>query len=655
MAQSEYFVRFPQVPIGTSKPATLLDGIALLPGLTPARAGIRVSDGYTRLLDNAATFLFARTKIAADYKLVLGVVGPAISFLFDPVAVTARNQGGQGKVDLDFSGAQTIGAQSGLMAGVAFSANFHLVQELYLPSSWYSPWRFKWTTVLDKQLTFNVDLLELLVVLIRYLVTRGSASGSQRGLIQRDGSGTLDKYIDQVSTWQLFDEDKGSGFPASRALSPAPLMTIPWNMANYVPVLAQFAKALQAIKGELFLGPTLSLQFPTTLRLSSMVVNGGQGAGTSNPYGQLTYTSTTVTGTGRSFTPGATPTRLTTQVEYQTRLGVLLSCLFQVSVAKIFSFGVNGPSLDLLRLLRLPQPSLGRLENSVSSTLPRPPIVLVPQLALSVENDAAQPWPILARTSTAIWVRLHNAWTGPGALRVDLSNDQNLPGFPSQLTIPVGQDTGIVRYVFPSLAVATGNPDQPNETESAKPTALAYTVRITARGAPDQIGDRGDYESIQAIRIENPIMSIASKLLAPFQQAEGPVWNPGNGQYMNPGNRSDPNVHPPGFNVALFNVKWNGVVPQGMVPVRFTLLDEEREPWTASPVRVTVPGAVSGFQLRPSVTIQIPANLFPEWEFTVTWDGMGANRGFSNRFIVTVDAGVDYGQDEVWLYVFNWS
>jgi len=85
----------------------------------------------------------------------------------------------------------------------------------------------------------------------------------------------------------------------------------------------------------------------------------------------------------------------------------------------------------------------------------------------------------------------------------------------------------------------------------------------------------------------------------------------------------------------------------------FVLL--KREPWTVSPVRVTVPGAVSGFQLRPSVTVQIPAALFANWEFQINWDGMGADRGFSNRFIVTVDAGVDYGQDEVWLYVSKWS
>jgi hypothetical protein len=448
---------------------------------------------------------------------------------------------------------------------------------------------------------------------------------------------------------------KGDGFPASRTLTPAPQMTIPWNMVDQVPLLAQFAKALEALKGELFFGPTLSLQFPTTLGLRSLVVDGGQGADSSNQYGQLSYTSTTVTGSGQAFTPGATPTRITTQVEYQTRLGVLLSCMFQVSVAKIFSFGVNAPSLDLLRLLRLPQPSLGRLDNSVSSTLSSPPVVLVPQLALSVQNAGLELWPIFAGAASLVSVKLRSPWPGPGALRVNLSNDQALPRFPSQLTIPVGSDGADTRYVFPSRAVATGNPDQPDETESATPTVPSYTVKITAEGAREQIGDRPDFVSIQAIRVDNPIMSIESRIFAPFQQADGPVWNPGNGQYINPGNRSNPDLQPPGFDSALFKVTWNGALPQRAVPVRFTLLDEEREPWTSSRVRVTVPGAVSGFQLRPSVTIDIPANRFANWEFQITWDSMGADRGFSNRFIVTVDAGVDYGQDEVWLYVSNWS
>jgi hypothetical protein len=335
---------------------------------------------------------------------------------------------------------------------------------------------------------------------------------------------------------------------------------------------------------------------------------------------------------------------------------VLLSCVFQVSVAKIFSIGVNTPSLDLLRLLRLPQPSLGAINNAVSSTLPTPPVVLVPQLALSIQNSAAEPWPILARTSNLIVVKLRNAWPGPGALRIDLTNDQNLPGFPSQFTIPIGQSEASARYIFPSREVATGNPDQPDETESAKPMSPDYTVKITARGSPAQIGDRPDFESIQAIRIENPVMSIEGRALPPFEPAEGPVWNPDNGQYINPENSSsNPNLRPPGFNFALFKVTWNGDVPRGPVPVRFTLLDEEREPWTVSRVRVTVPGATSGFQLRPSVTVEVPANSFVNWEFTITWDSIGQANGFSNRFIVVVDAGVDYGQDEVWLYVFNWS
>jgi len=424
---------------------------------------------------------------------------------------------------------------------------------------------------------------------------------------------------------------------------------------DYVPILAQFAKFLQALKGDLFLGPTLSIQFPTTLRLDRLTVENGQGAGTTADYRQLDYSSTKVIGSGTAFTAGATPSRLTTHVAYDTRLGVLLSCVFQVSVAKIFSFGVNTPSLDLLRLLRLPRPSLGAIANTVSSTLPTPPVVLVPQLALSITNQNLDPWPIFAGVASQLVIRLRNPWPGPGALAVNLANDQNLPGFPSLLTIPVGQDSVDTRYAFPSREVATGNPDQPDEAESAKPTSREYTVRITAQGSPAQIGDRPDFESIQAIRIQNPIMNIQSRLLASFQQADGPVWNPLNGQYMNPGNRSDPNLQPPGFNFARFGVTWNGDIPGGPVPVRFTLLDEEREPWTVSSVRVTVPGATSGFQLRPSVTVQVPASAFREWTFEVTWDSVGQANGFSNRFILTVDAGVGYGQDEVWLYVSNWS
>jgi hypothetical protein len=43
------------------------------------------------------------------------------------------------------------------------------------------------------------------------------------------------------------------------------------------------------------------------------------------------------------------------------------------------------------------------------------------------------------------------------------------------------------------------------------------------------------------------------------------------------------------------------------------------------------------------------------WDFIIKWDSTGPDTGFSNRFIVTVDAGSDFGQDEVWLYLSEWS
>src|SRR6185312_8445458 len=103
----------------------------------------------------------------------------------------------------------------------------------------------------------------------------------------------------------------------------------------------------------------------------------------------------------------------------------------------------------------------------------------VPQLVLSVTNQSLNPWPIFAGIASPVTVRLRNPWPGPGALIVNLTNDQSLPGFPSQLTIPVGRDSVDTRYVFPSREVATGNPDQPDEAESAKPASPEYTVRIT--------------------------------------------------------------------------------------------------------------------------------------------------------------------------------
>jgi hypothetical protein len=570
------------VPIGTSQPVTLVDGLELLPGVTPARAGLQVSSSSTPFLDTGVTILFTRLKVSAYYQLLLGVVGPAFAFLFDPVTVTTRNQGDQGQVVLDLSNSQTINAQSGLVVGVAFSGGVHIVLDLYLPSRWYSPWKFKWSTVLDKQITYTIDLCQLLVKLIAYLISRSrnSPNGTQRGFMTQDTANTLGQFINGQTSWRMFDE-VNRGFPASQTLSPAPRITIPWNMVDFVPVLAGFVKALQAIKGDVFVGPTLSVQFPTTLRLNHMIVEGGQGIGSSAAYGQLDYTSTTVTGTGPRFDVTTAPTRLTTHVNYQTQVGVLLSCLFQVTAAKIFSIGVNTPSLELLSLLRLPRPSLGSINNSVSTQFSNPASVLVPQLKLSVVNDDNNPSPIVAGIRSKFFVQLRSPWTGPGPLNVSLSNDQRLPAFPSQLAIPVGSDNFSTTYTFPSQAVATGNPDQPGQTQSATPTSPAYSVRITAQGSPQQVGERApQFENIQSIRVDNPIISIQPAISAPSQQARGPVWNPNNGQFVNPTNSgANPNKQPPGFSYAIFKVQWNGAAPRSSVPVRFTLLSEDRQPW----------------------------------------------------------------------------
>jgi hypothetical protein len=271
---------------------------------------------------------------------------------------------------------------------------------------------------------------------------------------------------------------------------------------------------------------------------------------------------------------------------------------------------------------------------------------------LSVLNPEGNPAPIHAREPSKINVELRSPWTGPGPLLVSLSNDQLLPFFPLQITVPVNAIQGSVLYTFPSQPVATGNPDQPDETQSATPTSPSYSVRITARASREQVGPR-DFENTQALRVDNPIIKIDSTIIEPFQQAEGPVWSRFNGQHVNPSNPGFRDLRPPGFKFATFRVTWAGSAPRTAVPVRFTLLDENREPWASSSVRLQ--SGAGSLPLRPTATIAVSAASFGRWDFTIHWDSTGRDTGFSNRFIVTVDAGPDFGQDEVWLYLSAWS
>jgi hypothetical protein len=95
------------------------------------------------------------------------------------------------------------------------------------------------------------------------------------------------------------------------------------------------------------------------------------------------------------------------------------------------------------------------------------------------------------------------------------------------------------------------------------------------------------------------------------------------------------------------------------VPITFTLVDENRQPYQRSDVEILV-GSQRKF-LAPSCTFNVTllrqdqAQNSRDGSFAIFWNSKGQPSGYSNRFYLLVNGGCQYGQSEFWLDVYNWS
>src|SRR5947209_4272374 len=92
------------IPIGTSDPLNLCNGLPLFPVLGTQRAGVAASARNHKLFDRSATILITRLSVNAYGKYGFGVCGPAIAFLSPNVDVLRTNSAdGKGELSLTFN------------------------------------------------------------------------------------------------------------------------------------------------------------------------------------------------------------------------------------------------------------------------------------------------------------------------------------------------------------------------------------------------------------------------------------------------------------------------------------------------------------------------------------------------------------------------
>src|SRR5579871_4580205 len=128
------------IPIGTSNPLNLCEGLPLLPSLGALRAGITGASRSETLFDIGFTALWVRIKASAYYSWGFGLCGPSIGFLSPNVDVLRENVGNRGRLTLTFN--EGLEMQAGLFVGASVGFGLTLSVQLFLPRPWWKVWSF---------------------------------------------------------------------------------------------------------------------------------------------------------------------------------------------------------------------------------------------------------------------------------------------------------------------------------------------------------------------------------------------------------------------------------------------------------------------------------------------------------------------------------
>ena len=637
------------IPIGTSQDSlNLADGLPLFPKVGTARAGISNTSRSSPLADGSVTVLFLRTKVSAYYDFLMGIIGPAVSFNFpnNNVALINPTTGG-GQVTVNLGADQQMVA--GMAIGFVVGAGLTVSQEIYLPASWYTPWKFTWRTVFELSLRVEVDFIALLLNLINYLL----GQSGKNGYLSRDTSDKLTRYLGYGSAGGVAESFKFYAYSSdnlgpNETVTATPRHVIPFDLMKSIPAARNFMKLLATIVGEVQFGPCLEIHMPVTLGLAGFTVGGGQGANSSETYSPVTYDGSTAIARGtKRFETLAD--RFTTNVVYTTGFTVAVSYFFKISLMKVFSIQVNTGSLDLLNLLNLKVPPRA-VEGSVSTEVATS-CILTPQMSIAFSvagNPSVPPNTVIAGLVFSCEIFLSEPWAGPPT-NIALSISPPISGFPSSVPLATGRAVAIFKHTIPNQYVIAGIPGNIGAEIPPSATSPYQSYLVTATIPPNDLQPCFDWEVTAPLKLMNRVLTARRVYGTP---GDGPVWNPSyGGAQVNANPDYAPQNVPNGVDAYYLFGALPGQTPT-QTPITITLYNDERHPHSGSDVWISF-GDKSA-QLSPSATLTLPIYTGGVY-FFVQWRSMGPQVNYSSRFYLVLDGGDVCGQTEFWLTVWNWS
>jgi hypothetical protein len=242
---------------------------------------------------------------------------------------------------------------------------------------------------------------------------------------------------------------------------------------------------------------------------------------------------------------------------------------------------------------------------------------------------------------------------------VQLEIQPEVKGFPRTVTIPAGSQSGSFFFTIQNQNVPTGDRDDPSETAPASPTAPLQNYRVRARLLDGPTNLCWDYQAETPLSITNRV--IRCDRFPGTVAAPAPPWDSEKlASTILKADIDDPRA-PSGGDAAQINLWFPYPADESAqtVPVTFTLLDENREPYGRSDVDVVI--GQDRTPLNPSsvrnVTIRTRRDVGGARgpNVIIHWRSKGQPSGYSNRFFLLVNAGTEFGQTEFWLDVYNWS
>jgi len=336
----------PTTTLGTSDPVDLCKGFALFPQLGVVRAGVSINRASKNLFRVSPRILMWKLNANAQYSLDMGVCGPSYAFKVDAQGSTEGNS-----ITLQLSNDQI---QAGLIVGMTFGIQANIkVQQLSIQwvwDGWHSHIRSTWDTAINLAPNLTFDLINIILSVLLYIDGKSENPDTN---FQRLGN----YFPSTLASYGFFDAESNQ-IASQGSFSAEPAITLPINLALFIPELKAINEALAALWGGLAIGPQIGISIPTTVKIDSISVDGQN-------YPNLQFSNGVVSGTGGTATDN--PQNLSFVMKHTPFFEIQFGGFVQFSILKFVNIGLT-ESVDVLNLLGIKVP-LGTYANTVTSKI----------------------------------------------------------------------------------------------------------------------------------------------------------------------------------------------------------------------------------------------------------------------------------------------